>query len=98
MLPPSSAEKDPSKRRYLSADCTASYPKNAQPLVNFSEHRTHSMLRIGTTPRSATALSFLPKSPNLETTLTPGTAPCLRRLAFRRSPPSSNLKLEVRHT
>lgn len=51
-----------------------------------------------TTPGSATALSFLPKVPNLETTLTPGTAPCLRRLACRRSSPSSHLNLVVRNT
>jgi len=51
-----------------------------------------------TTRWSATALSCLPKAPNLETTLTSGTAPCLRRLAFRRSSASSNLKLEVRDT
>lgn len=44
MLPPSAAEKDPSKRRYLSADCTASYPTRAQPLVYFNEQRTRSGL------------------------------------------------------
>jgi len=89
MLPPSAAEKDPSKRRYLSADCTASYPTSAQPLVYFNEQKIRSMLRIDTTRWSATALSCLPKAPNLETTLTPGTAPCLRRLAFRRSSASA---------
>ena len=98
MLPLSSAEKDHSKRRYLSADCAASYPTSAQPLVCFNERRTRSMLRIDTTPRSATTLSFLPKTPNIETTLTLGAAPCLRRLAFRRSSHSSSLKLEVGDT
>jgi len=49
MLPPSAAEKDHSKRRYLAADCTASYPTSAQPLVYFSEQKTRFMLRIDTT-------------------------------------------------
>ena len=98
MLPPSAAEKDPSKRRYLSAHCTASHPTSAQPLVYFNEQETRPMLRIDTTHWSATALSCLPKASNLESTLTPGTAPHLRRLAFRRSSATSNSKLEVRDT